>query len=429
MTTPVRVVASNIIHRVIQGESLHTLLPSALDAAATVDRPLCQELVYGTLREWPLLAPLCQSYMKKPLRRKDSDIKTTICVGLYELSHLNTPAHAVVSETVNAARALGKSWAAGLVNGILRNHQRRSEPLSDSLSLAQCNAMPDWLFDQLVAQHGDRIDDIATAARSRPPMVLRVNNTQVTRDDYLGHLAETGIEAIPCSEQQAGITLAHGVDVMRLPGFLKGWVSVQDQSAQCVPQLLDPRPGERILDACAAPGGKACHLLEHEPALDELVACDISESRLTKVAESSQRLGLQIKTVVADARELPRNILSTPFDAILADVPCSATGVMRRNPDIKVLRRADDISGFAAQQLAILRGLWPALKPGGRLLYVTCSILQQENDDVVRLFGREQAVTTAPLELNSGLPTALGWQTLPRADGGDGLYFALLQKS
>lgn len=342
---------------------------------------------------------------------------------------MHTPAHAVVSEAVNTVRALGKPWAAGLVNGILRNYQRRTAPISDFLNAAQCNALPDWLFRQLVDQYASHIDEIARAARNRPPMVLRVNAAQLNRDEYLEHLNAAGIEGMPCESQPAGVMLKGGVDVMHLPGFLEGWVSVQDASAQRVPELLSPLPGERILDACAAPGGKACHLAEAQPALTALLACDVSESRLAKVAESAQRLKLPIETLQADARQLPDHLMSHPFDAILADVPCSATGVMRRNPDIKVLRREEDVAGFAAQQLAILRGLWPALKPGGRLLYVTCSLLQQENDDVVRLFVSEQMASTARLDLDDGMRTEFGWQTIPRIDGGDGLYFSLLLKT
>ena len=427
--SPARVVASSIIHQVLLGKSLHALLPDALDAATSTDRPFCRELIYGTLREWPFLAPLSQSFMTKPLRKKDSDIQATLCAGLYELSHMHTPAHAVVSEAVNTVRALGKPWAAGLVNGILRNYQRRTAPISDFLNAAQCNALPDWLFRQLVDQYASHIDEIARAARNRPPMVLRVNAAQLNRDEYLEHLNAAGIEGMPCESQPAGVMLKGGVDVMHLPGFLEGWVSVQDASAQRVPELLSPLPGERILDACAAPGGKACHLAEVQPALTALLACDVSESRLVKVAESAQRLKLPIETLQADARQLPVHVMSYPFDAILADVPCSATGVMRRNPDIKVLRREEDVAGFAAQQLAILRGLWPALKPGGRLLYVTCSLLQQENDDVVRLFVSEQMASTARLDLDDGMRTEFGWQTIPRIDGGDGLYFSLLLKT
>lgn len=223
-------------------------------------------------------------------------------------------------------------------------------------------------------------------------MVLRINTKLVSRDNYLDALSAESIDARSCPEVDTGIVLDRGVDVLTLPGFAEGWVSVQDRSAQLSARLINPQPGERILDACAAPGGKACHLLEHQPKISELVACDISETRLRRVAENSTRLSLPVKIVPADATALPSALLSEPFDVILADVPCSATGVMRRNPDVKLHRRKSDVNGFAQQQLAILQGLWPALKPGGRLLYVTCSILRAENDGVVSAFCKSHDV-------------------------------------
>lgn len=422
-----RATAAKVIRRVLEGESLHRLLPSVLDGIQPPSRALCQELIYGSLREWPLLAPLSRQFLKKPLRSKDADIQALICIGLYEQSHLKTPAHAALSETVNAAKDLKKHWATGLVNGVLRNHQRQGISL-EALSPAQRAALPDWLYNQLVTEYGDGIEGIAAASRSRPPMVLRVNTLKISRSDYLTALTAVGIDAEICQRLGTGIILSRGVDVFTLPGFSEGWASVQDRSAQLVAGLINPQAGERILDACSAPGGKACHLLEYQPNIGELVACDISETRLTRVAENSARLGLSMKMVKADAKDLPPAIISFPFDAILADVPCSATGVMRRNPDVKLHRRETDLEGFAEQQLAILRGLWPALKPGGRLLYVTCSILRAENDDVIRAFCEEPGVEVTPLPLTEGVRCEYGWQTLPQVDDGDGLYFSLLKK-
>ena len=351
-----------------------------------------------------------------------------LCVGLYELQHLNTPPHAVVSETVNAARALKKPWATGMVNGVLRAFQRKSETAGEGLSPAAQWALPEWLYTELVAQYGDTAEQIALAARHRPPMTLRVNRLNSTRDEYLQSLAEVDIDAKPCPVSEDGIVLNHPVDVALLPGFGEGVASVQDSAAQLVAQLMAPQPGERILDACSAPGGKACHLLERQPALQELVALDISESRLQRVIENSARLDLKLTPLVADASELPETLLTTPFDTILADVPCSATGVMRRNPDIKILREPDDIAAFASQQLAILEGLWSALKPGGRLLYVTCSLLAAENDDVIEAFVSANNAQTLATEFDTGVARHHGWQSLPHRNGGDGLYFAMLLK-
>ena len=426
--SPPRAVAASIIGRVIAGQSLNRLLPDALDATDTAQRPLCQELVYGTLREWPCLAEVCVGFLDKPLRRKDQDVMALLCVGLYELQHLNTPPHAVVSETVNAARALKKPWATGMVNGVLRAFQRKSETAGEGLSQAAQWALPEWLYTELVAQYGDTADQIALAARHRPPMTLRVNRLNSTRDEYLQSLAEVDIGATSCPVSEDGIVLNRPVDVALLPGFGEGVASVQDSAAQLVAQLMAPQPGERILDACSAPGGKACHLLERQPALQELVALDISESRLQRVIENSARLDLKLTPLVADASKLPETLLAKPFDAILADVPCSATGVIRRNPDIKILREPDDIAAFASQQLAILEGLWSALKPGGRLLYVTCSLLAAENDDVIEAFVSTNNAQTLATEFDTGVARRHGWQSLPHRRGGDGLYFAMLLK-
>jgi 16S rRNA (cytosine967-C5)-methyltransferase len=423
-----RAVAADIIGRVLAGQSLNRLLPNALDAATIAQRPLCQELVYGTLREWPCLEATCLSFLAKPLRRKDQDIMALLCIGLYELEHLSTPAHAVVSETVNATRALKKPWAKGVVNGVLRTYQRQDNVAAEVLSPAAQRALPAWLHAELCVQYDGAAEQIALAARHRPPMTLRVNQLKSTRDDYLRQLTEAEIEATPCAVSLDGVVLSRPVDVGSLPGFTEGVASVQDSAAQLVARLLAPQAGERILDACAAPGGKACHLLELQPAIEELVALDISEPRLQRVIENTTRLDLRLTPLVADASELPEALTAKPFDAILADVPCSATGVIRRNPDIKILREPDDIAGFARQQLAILAGLWPALKPGGRLLYVTCSLLAAENDEVVSQFAAQYGALIESVTLCTGTPRQHGWQTLPDQHGCDGLYFALLRK-
>ena len=427
MSSP-RAIAADIIGRVLAGQSLNRLLPDALNAATTAQRPLCQELVYGTLREWPCLEETCLSFLAKPMRRKDQDIMALLCIGLYELEHLSTPIHAVVSETVNATRALKKPWAKGVVNGVLRAYQRQEGVAREALSPAAQRALPVWLHTELCTQYDGTAEQISLAARHRPPMTLRVNQLKSTRDDYLRSLTEAEIEAAPCAISADGVVLRRPVDVGSLPGFSEGVASVQDSSAQLVARLLAPQANERILDACAAPGGKACHLLELQPGIEELVALDISESRLQRVIENTTRLDLRLTPLVADASALPDTLLARPFDAILADVPCSATGVMRRNPDIKILREFDDIAGFANQQLAILTGLWPALRPGGRLLYVTCSLLAVENDEVVSRFAARQGAHIDAVTLDTGTPRQHGWQTLPNRRGGDGLYFALLRK-
>ena len=423
-----RAKAAAVIHRVLQGESLNQLLPHSFESLELGQRALCQELVYGTLREWPLYQAICQKFLRKTLRRKDQDLLSLICVGLYELDNLRTPPHAAISEAVNGARDLKKSWAAGMVNAVLRSYQREQAGLRETLTPAAQYALPDWLFETLTTEYGKCFEQIAEAARGRPPLFLRVNQRHLSRAQYLQLLNEASIAAAPAPLSPEAVLIEKPVDVSLLPGFDKGWVSVQDVSAQLVAGLLAARPGERVLDACAAPGGKACHILEQQPALAELTAMDISQQRLQRVRENTERLGLAMTTVTADASKLQESIRVKQFDAILADVPCSATGVIRRNPDVKILRQPGDIASFGAQQLAILKGLWPALKPGGRLLYVTCSLLKAENDSIIAAFTNHKESIIHSLSLGQGRPTQFGWQTLPHPSGGDGLFFSLLEK-
>lgn len=423
-----RAKAAAVIHRVLQGESLNQLLPHSFESLELGQRALCQELVYGTLREWPLYQATCQKFLRKALRRKDQDLLSLICVGLYELDNLRTPSHAAISEAVNGARDLKKPWAGGMVNAVLRSYQREQAGLRETLTPAAQHALPDWLFEILTTEYGECFEQIAEAARGRPPMFLRVNQRHLSRAQYVELLNEAGMAAAPAPLSPEAVLIEKPVDVALLPGFNKGWVSVQDVSAQLVAGLLAARPGERVLDACAAPGGKACHILEQQPALAELTAMDISQQRLQRVRENGERLGLAMTTVTADASQLQESIRMKQFDAILADVPCSATGVIRRNPDVKILRQAGDIASFGAQQLAILKGLWPALRPGGRLLYVTCSLLKAENDNIIAAFTDHKESIIHSLSLGQGLPTQFGWQTLPHPSGGDGLFFSLLEK-
>ena len=426
----VRAEACKLIAEIESGRSLKEAMPETLTRLQPNHAPLLQELVYGALREWPRLSAIANTLISKPLKSKDGDIKALIILGLHQLSAMRVPAHAAISETVAACRELDKSWAAGFINGVLRNFQREQAPLEAALDPAATLALPAWLYQQLSDQWPNHVNAIAAASRSHPPMTVRINALRGSRADYLALLAETDIAAEPCPISAWGVTLKTPMDVARLPGFADGLVSVQDESAQLAAQLLAPASGEHILDACAAPGGKACHILEMTPEVAELVACDNSSARLNKVAQNVERLALSM-TLLHDNAITPSAALSSQrFDAIAVDVPCSATGVIRRNPDIKIHRHRDDILGFAEQQQTILSGVWPLLKPGGRLLYSTCSILTEENDDVVAWATRNlpnsvvQPITCAGLE-----KTPLGLQALPNAMGGDGLYFAQINKA
>ena len=424
-----RAVAARILAAVRGGESLVRALPKGLEPLSAEDRPLVQELVYGTLREWPRLEWIALQLLRKPPRAKDADVLSLILTGIYQLSALNVPSHAAVGETVEAAKSLRKSWATGLINGCLRNYQRQKDTLEEQLSPSQKNALPEWLWEKICDQWPDQSSEIAQASREHPPMTLRVNLQRVTRETYITELLNADIPVTSHPDIATAITLHKPRPVSSIPGFLQGWSSVQDASAQLAAQFLQPRNQEFILDACAAPGGKACHLLERAPEA-HVLAADISSQRLVGVEENSARLNLPIETRVLDASQAAKNLHPQQFDAVLADVPCSATGVIRRNPDIKITRKAADIFNFSQQQQDILKGLWPLVKPGGRLLYVTCSLLDAENDEIIAMAQSHLSqCEVMPLSGSPGFKTRLGWQTLPSLAGGDGLYFSLLHKA
>ena len=419
--------AAQVISAVTAGQSLAKIMPEHLESIDPKNAPLFKSLVYGSLREWPRLIGILGQLLKTPLKDKDADIMSLIAMGIHQLSSMRIPDHAALSETVSATGGLGKPWAKGLVNGVLRNYQRRAALLESALSPAASLALPEWLYERLCLDWPDHVDQLAAAARSHPPMTLRVNQTQTTREAYLEELAAAQIAASPCEAASDGIMLEAPVDVLSLPRFADGFCSVQDETAQLAGRVIDPGANDRILDACAAPGGKACHLKELAPEAFVLAA-DISEERLERIKENRSRLKLDLSITRRDAAQIHEAPAEEEqYDVILADVPCSATGVIRRNPDIKLLRRPGDALKFKSQQQAILENLWPLLRPGGRLFYVTCSVLKEENDDVIA-YGLEHLHNCKTISLNipGAIETTHGYQVLPKAQGGDGLFFACL---
>jgi 16S rRNA (cytosine967-C5)-methyltransferase len=425
----VRAASARSLASVIAGATLDSALAGQISMLTERDRPLARELCAGTLRHFQRLDAVLVELLDRPLRRRDSEVRALALIGLYQLAELRVPAHAAVSATVDAASVLGHHRAKGLLNALLRRFQREGEAIVGSLDDAARAAHPQWLWSAIGAHWPTQRETIVQANNSRPPMTLRVNAARGDRDAYLATLRSAGIEATAGNLSPEAVTLAQAMDVADLPGFADGACSVQDEAAQLAARALAPSPGERILDACAAPGGKACHLLELEPSLS-LTAMDISAERLQRVAASLERLGLAATLIAGDAGTPPQTLAAGGFDAILADVPCSATGVIRRHPDIKLLRRSTDIPEFAAQQLAILRGLWPLLAPGGRLLYVTCSILPAENSDVVAAFLDEHPdAGEATPDLPGAERCPHGVQLLPATGGCDGLYFALITRA
>ncbi|WP_116475281.1 16S rRNA (cytosine(967)-C(5))-methyltransferase RsmB [Zobellella maritima] len=426
-----RATAAKIVHQVInQGQSLSSLLPLYLPQMAPKDRGLLQELCFGTLRWYSRLDAIGKQLMEKPLKGKYQPIHALILVGIYQLLYTRVPGHAALSETVGACKLLKGEAFKGMVNGVLRNVQRRQTELEAKVDqLPQLRlAHPNWLVKRLQRAYPDQWQTVLEANNSHPPMWIRVNTRHHSREQYLARLQEAGISAHPDDQADSALRLEKPLDVALLPGFEQGHSSVQDAAAQMAAQLLEAAPNELILDACAAPGGKTAHILERQPALSRLVAVDLDADRLERVRQNLSRIGLDASVLQGDASRPQDWWQDGLFDRILLDAPCSATGVIRRHPDIKWLRRPDDIAQLAALQRQILDALWAQLKPGGTLLYATCSILPDENATQIRAFLERTAdAMLVPLHQADTIETP-GWQLLPGSEQRDGFYYAKLSK-
>ncbi len=427
-----RLAAARALSVVLAGKaSLNSSLPDVLAKVDARDRGLTQELAFGTARWQPRLSGLAERLLQKPFKAADRDVEALLLVGLYQLFYTRIPPHAAIGETVGCAQKLKKPWAKGLLNAVLRNAQRDGEALFAELERDPVIrfAHPRWLQKALKAHWPEHWEAICTANNQHPPMVLRVNHRQAERDTYLAELQDAGVEAFACRHSEDGIRLAAACDVTLLPGFAEGRISVQDEAAQLAASLLDLAPGQRVLDACCAPGGKTCHILEREPALAEVIALDLEPKRLQRVQENLDRLQLDATLVAADARATNLWWDGQPFQRILLDAPCSATGVIRRHPDIKLARQADDIAPLAALQGELLDALWPTLAVGGVLLYATCSVLPTENREVIEAFlGRTAGARELDLPKGFGVEQPHGRQLLPQDNGHDGFYYAKLIK-
>ena len=418
--------AARAVQQVLSGSTLPVAL--AGNAAPIAARALVQELAYGTLRFLGELRGLVALLADRPLA--DADVEAILWVAMYQLIHTRGPAHAVVDNAVQATARLRRSSARGLVNALLRGFLRRRDELVAAVAREPEGrfSYPRWWIDRVAKEYGDRYVEILDAGNTRPPLCLRVNRRRITRDAYLEQLAEAGIAASPIGA--VGVLIDKPRPVDALPGFADGRVSVQDAGAQLAAPLLEVRDGMRVLDACAAPGGKTAHLAEL--ATLDLTALDADGKRLDRVAENLSRLALEAKLVAADAANRESWWDGRPFERILADVPCTASGVVRRHPDIKWLRRESDLAGFVARQRSILDALWPALGNGGVLLYSTCSVFGAENAQQIGSFlERHRDATLLPLHLAPCCGAAA--QLLPAAGAAehnhDGFFYARLQKS
>nr|WP_297400835.1 16S rRNA (cytosine(967)-C(5))-methyltransferase RsmB [uncultured Marinobacter sp.] len=424
---PMRAIAAEVLLAVEGGQSLSQCLPPALNRLALNERPALQALCYGTCRWFHRLEGELSGRLKKPLRKPDRVVHHLMLVALFQLRFSQQASYAVLNETVEACRALDKPHLTGLVNGVLRAAEREGapEPADDPARFSH----PMWMVEKLRHNWPDNWQRILEANNAQAPMTLRVNALRFSREQYLALLAEAGIEASPTRFAPHGIQLASPVPVDRLPWFADGAASVQDEAAQLCTTLLDLAPGQRVLDACAAPGGKTCAILESRADLSDVVAIDESAARLPRVQENLDRLDLTASLLQADAAATEQWWDGTPFDRILLDVPCSASGVIRRHPDIKLLRRESDIVPLAAIQLGLLDAMWSILKPGGRLVYATCSVFPQENHRIIQRFRKQQenAILVEPA-VPWGLDMGAGRQLLPDANSHDGFFYAVLEK-
>jgi 16S rRNA (cytosine967-C5)-methyltransferase len=424
-----RALAADALCRVTgDGQSLTAALEAVLPRIPPgKDRAFVQALCYGVARWYYRLNFILDQIASKPIR--DEQIYLLALLGLYQLEYTRVKPHAAVAETVAAAGR--KAWAKPLLNAVLRRFQREREALialADS-EISSATAHPVWLVEAIQVGWPTHYRDVLHNANQAPPLTLRVNRRQGGRDAYLEQLRSAGIAAHACAYASAGITLETPQDVETLPGFLSGAVSVQDEAAQLAAALLDLRPGQRVLDLCAAPGGKTLHILESEPGLAEVVALDIAPERLTRIRENLNRAGLQATLLCGDASQPADWWDGKPFDRMLLDAPCSATGVIRRHPDIKLLRRPDDIAKLGALQRNILRHAWPLLAEGGLLVYATCSIMPAENALQVADFLQTQPqARELPIAADWGQPCAVGRQILSGEGNMDGFYYARLAK-
>ena len=429
----VRALAAQVLAPLLrQHGSLSTHLPAHLAHCPERDRALLQQLCYGTMRELFRLEQLANHFLRKPFKQQDLDIHALLLIGLWQLRSSRIPAHATLNETVDACAALNKPWASKLLNAILRRYQREQKQAEEAL--AQDAAFqwnhPQWMISKLQHNWPEHWQSILQANDQQAPMTLRVNQRLLTREKALHKLQEADIPATACQFSDDGIGLDSPCDVSALPGFAEGELSVQDEAAQLAAGLLAAENGQRILDACAAPGGKLCHLLEQNTHLQDVIAVELEPERGQRIHDNLHRLGLQLGCEVLTADASSQDWWDGQlFDRILIDAPCSGTGVIRRHPDIKLLRRGEDIAALASVQLSILNNLWSMLQPGGRLVYATCSIFGQENERVIERFIKHHPdAIHQPIDAPWGEARPFGRQLFPQPDGHDGFYYAVLDK-
>jgi 16S rRNA (cytosine967-C5)-methyltransferase len=434
---PALAAAARAVEAVVaRSHSADAALASSLEKAPAKDAPAIRAITLGTLRWYLRLVPALEGLLPRP-ESLSGAVRALLAVAAHQVTYSRNAPESIVHAAVDAARLLGMKRATGLANAVLRRYVSERAAIFERIdaSLGGKTAHPAWLVDRISAAWPAAANAILDANNEHPPMTLRVDLSRITRADYLARLAEHSIDAQEIQWTEAALVLDRPVSVGNLPGFSDGLVSVQDAGAQLATPLLGVAPRMRVLDACAAPGGKTGHLLEVMGREADLTAVDLAPDRVTLIAENLQRLGRSAQLCSADAREPATFWNGRPFDRILVDAPCSSTGVIRRHPDIKLLRRPGDVPAFVTTQRAILRAALTMLAPGGRLLYSTCSVLPEENEELVgALIMAEPGLRAIALPMAAAVPGALershGVQLLPGAAAGtDGFYYACLEKT
>ncbi len=423
MSTNERLTALKYLIQVVdKQQSLAQCLPSSAS-------PMIKELCFGVCRHYVRLSVIADALTKK--RPKSIEVWLVILLGLYQLHYMKLPDYAVVKETVGLLDKVKKTWGKALANAILRTFCRESAELIAAASTndAFLYGHPQPLLEQIQQAWPDDWRAIIAANDRHPPMTLRVNLSQIARADYLAALENEGMRASAHPLVASAITLEVPCDVRSLPGFAQGWVSVQDAAAQCAVSLLQLQPGLNLLDACCAPGGKTVHILETQPDLALCLALDIEDRRLNRVRDNLERMQVHATVMQGDALQPKQWANNQVFERILLDAPCSATGVIRRHADIKLLRTKEDIAAVARTQYKLLRSLWPLLAPQGLLVYATCSIMPEENEEQIARFVAQQAdCRVLAIDSEWGRATGHGRQILPGEHGMDGFFYSVLQK-
>ncbi len=423
-----RYLAAGVIAQVvIHHHALDVALANHLEKLTSRDQSFAKALCFGVIRQLWVLQAVEAQLLNKKIKAKDHFVRCLIWLGIYQIHWMHVANHAAIAQTVAAAKKLKQPWATGLINAVLRKFEQNPQQYLQTMNPETKYNHPSWLLNRLKQDWPKHYQDILHANNQQAPMYLRVNQQQCTQNEYLKILKEQGIGAFAVSASTTAVTLASPKPVEQLPYFAEGWVSVQDLAPQLAAPLLKLQPQQRVLDACAAPGGKTAHSLEIEPTID-LLSTDHDSKRLAKVSATLKRLNVRVN--IMHANMLEKSWWDgRPFDRILLDAPCSATGVIRRHPDIKWLRKDSDIAQLAHTQLTMLENLWDCLTDHGILLYATCSVLHQENDAVIEQFLTQHPDASCDeLVLTNGCKTVYGWQCLPEQQGSDGFYYARLVK-